>query len=161
MRSSYKYIGSIIDYVKINKNFFWNVNDKRYFLIDSIFSELLSVKKQGELTIYVCRKIGEEKTFLVVNKGEFYSHGNDLHSAVSDLEFKIASDKLKNEPINEDTIVTVKYYRLITGACEFGVKEWMKKNNITKDEILAKDLLKLLEKTNAYGLEKFKKLLTF
>jgi hypothetical protein len=36
----------------------------------------------------------------------------------------------------------------ITGT-EFGVKDWMKQNNILKDEIKASELLPILEKTNA------------
>lgn len=64
------------------------------------------------------------------------------------------------EPIKEDTILTIQYYRLLTGACEFGVKEWMSSNNINEG-ITAKELLPILEKTNAYGLSKFKQLITF
>ena len=49
----------------------------------------------------------------------------------------------------------------MTGACELGVKNWIEQNEIKKDKIKAKDLLPILEKTNAYGLSNFKKLLTF
>jgi len=37
----------------------------------------------------------------------------------------------------------------------------MEQNKITKEEIKAGELLKLLEKTNAYGLDRFKSLITF
>lgn len=55
---------------------------------------------------------------------------------------------------------SIQYYRLLTGACEFGVREWMKDNKIDEG-ITAKELLPILERTNAYGLDKFKKLITF
>ena len=63
------------------------------------------------------------------------------------------------------------YYRTITGACDSGVRSWMKSNNIPykiKDgkttelkPIKAIDLLPMLKKTNAYGFEKIEKLITF
>ena len=71
------------------------------------------------------------------------------------------SDKLKKEPITESTIIDIKYYRLITGACELGVKSWVEQNKITKDSYTAKELLPILEQTNAYGLDKFKSLIVF
>lgn len=86
------------------------------------------------------------------------------------MNFKFIAEKLKSAPINKDTLFTVKYYRTVTGACDFGCRTWMKNNNIPfdviedktveKTPIKAKELLVLLEKSNAYGLDKFKKLLT-
>jgi len=68
-------------------------------------------------------------------------------------------------------LFTVKYYRLLTGACEEGVKQWMQNNGveysikddsvIEKQPIKAIDLLPMLEKSNAYGIEKIKSLITF
>jgi hypothetical protein len=97
----------------------------------------------------------------VAEKDNFFAHGNDIKKAISDLQFKIVADKLKKEPIHEDTEITVNHYRLITGACELGVKSWMEQNNITVESIKAKDLLPILKKTNAYGLERFQNLITF
>ena len=105
--------------------------------------------------------------FLAEKEG-FFSHGITLKRAISDLKFKIISEKLKNEPIKEDTLLTVKYYRLITGACDAGTRDFMQRNGLefeivdgeTKEihPIKAKDLLTLLEKNNAYGVDKFKSL---
>ena len=156
-----KMINSNVKPVSINKNFFWRKNNKTYALIDSIFCEILNEKVSNDNTIFKANRIGKENEFFIVKKENYYSHGEDLHKAIEDLNFKIASEKLKKEPILEDTIMTIDRYRIITGACEFGVKEWIKANNIKSNEILAKDLLPLLEKTNAYGLDKFKKLIKF
>jgi len=49
-------------------------------------------------------------------------------------------------------------YRLITGACELGCNDWIRNNNIQVEEISVRDLIPLLEKTNAYGVEKIKNL---
>jgi len=101
-------------------------------------------------------KIVKQECF-VAEKGKFTAHGETVKKAIQDLEFKIISEKLKNEPIKKDTIITIQYYHSITGACELGIKDWMKSNGI-KDKIKAIDLLPILKKTNAYGFEKFKQL---
>jgi hypothetical protein len=82
-----------------------------------------------------------------------------VKEAISDLQFKIAADRFKNEPITMDTVIDVSRYRAITGACLFGVNQWREQNGITSDTITVKELLPLLEKTNAYGLKKFKSLI--
>ena len=165
-KNNSKYIGTRdIPRPRINKNFFWDKNGKRYAMIDGIFCEILSEKKQtiqeNEVTVFNAQKINKSDTFYIVKSEEYCAHGQDLKKAFEDLTFKIASEKLKNEPIEADTMITVNHYRLITGACEFGVKNWMRENNITSEEIKAEDLLKILKKTNAYGLESFRKLVRF
>lgn len=79
--------------------------------------------------------------------------------------------KKKSFPIKKTTKFTVKYYRLLTGACDLGVRSWMEANNIPytiegqdtveKKPMTAEELVPLLEKTRAYGFEKVKSLLTF
>ena len=76
------------------------------------------------------------------------------------MQFKIISEQLKKEPIKADTIIDIKYYRLITGSCEIGVKSFIDSHRL-KESYKAKDLLPILEKNRAYGLEKFKSLITF
>ena len=102
--------------------------------------------------------IVKKNTIYLSEKDGFFAHGETIKKSIEDLEFKILSEKLKNEPIKKDTILTIQYYRLLTGACELGVKEWMSTNKIDEG-ITALELLPILEKTNAYGLEKFKKLM--
>ncbi len=103
----------------------------------------------------------KSKICYVAEKGKFMAHGETIHKAIEDVNFKFIAEKLKNEPIKKDTIITINHYRLITGACEFGIKSWMQNNGITAESIIASELLPMLEKTNAYGLNNFKKLITF
>jgi hypothetical protein len=103
----------------------------------------------------------KKKYCFVAEKDNFYAHGETIKKAISDLQYKIVVEKMKNEPIKADTIITVAHYRAITGACELGVKSWMEQNKINVTEIKACDLLPILKQTNAYGFEKFKKLVTF
>jgi hypothetical protein len=112
----------------------------------------------------------------LAEKDGFYAHGKTVKEAISDVQFKIVAEKLKNEPIYENTMLTVKHYRLITGACDLGCRNFMEQNGIEfevivnpngisetveKNPISAKELLPILEKSNAYGYEKFKQLIQF
>jgi len=138
-----------------NKLFFWQ--NGKYVSADNIFTEVLN--KRGN--IYRVRKLDSTKEFYLVTDGETHAHGDTLKKAKEDFEFKLISEKLKNEPILADTLININYYRTVTGACEMGVKSWMQQNNMTKESYKAKDLLPILKKTNAYGYEKFKQLVNF
>ena len=139
-----------------------------YKSIDNTLFVIESEKTTKGINIYsgyVINKFEKGKAIkqkcYVAEKGKFYAHGNDVKKAISDLQFKLISEKLKNEPITKDTMIDINYYRLVTGACEMGVKNWMEVNEITQEKIKASELLPILEKSNAYGLEKFKKLITW
>ena len=151
--------------VKLNVKFLNKVN---YIVADGKAFLIESQKTSKGITIYSgfnikgvknC-KITKHDTIYLASKDNFFAHGETVKKAVEDLQFKIVSEKLNNEPIKKDTVLTIKYYRLLTGACELGVKQWMSENKIDEG-IKASELLPILIKTNAYGLEKFKKLITF
>ena len=97
----------------------------------------------------------------ISEKDGFFAHGETIKKAISDVQFKAIADQLKKEPIKPETIITDQYYRIITGACEMGIKSWKQSHNVKADEITAKELLPILEKTNAYGYERFKQLCNF
>ncbi|TDQ12218.1 hypothetical protein, partial [Pedobacter metabolipauper] len=113
------------------------------------------------------KKIKRQDAF-VAEKDGFYAHGETVKKAISDVQFKIVAEKLKNEPILPDTVITINHYRLITGACEMGVNSWME-NTFTEKErvdvaengIKASKLLPILKKKNAYGLDRFTSLVAF
>ena len=136
--------------------------------IDNILFVIDSEKTTKGIKIYsgynfiklADKKIVKEECF-VANKGEHFAHGESIKKAIQDVQFKAIAETLRKEPIKKDTIITMQYYRIVTGACEMGCKSWMQKNNITKESYKASELLPLLEKTNAYGLERFKSLITF
>jgi len=164
LRSETKHISANVSLV--NNNFFWDVKGKRYAKIDGIFCEILN-KKESNLNgdiyiVYSGKKVNKNEYFYIVNKGNYYAHGNKLDKAFEDLQFKVMAEKLKKEPIHADTIVSVKHYRLVTGACEMGCNSWLAQNNLDgTTEMKASDLLPLLKESNAYGYENFKKLISF
>jgi hypothetical protein len=129
----------------------------KYIKVDGILCEVL-VARGNVYKIKIAGKLVE--SFLVTN-GTDWAHGATLKKANEDLHFKVISEKLKKDPIKKDTIITMQYYRIVTGACEQGCKSWMQQNGIPDEPIKAIDLLPILEKTNAYGKKQFKKLITF
>ena len=134
-----------------------------YCFFDGILSKVISMR---EIKGYVIYKTPFE---FISQKSTYTSHAKTIKRAIEDLEFKIISEKLKNNPITLDTKITVKYYRLITGACDIGCRQWMQTNKVPfkivdnftveLNPIKAKDLIPILKKSNAYGFEKFKSLL--
>ena len=107
-------------------------------------------------------KVIQKQPCFVSEKDGFTAHGYTVKKSISDLQFKIVADKLKKEPINADTVVSINHYRLITGACEFGCKSWLEQNGLTEtEEMRADKLLPMLQKTGAWGYERFKQLVTF
>ena len=132
-----------------------------------------NIKK--DILIYKIKIVGQFKESWLVVKGNYSAHGETLKKANEDLQFKIVAEKLKKEPIKPDTIITVEYYRIVTGACREGIRLWLTANNIPhtvtgtgdnmrvveKTPIKAKDLLPILEKSHAWGFECFKSLITF
>ena len=135
--------------------------------IDGYLFVIESTKVKGDTTIYkgyniknVKGKVITKDECYVAEQGVYYAHGKTIKKAIEDVNFKTISEKLKKEPINKDTVIDMKYYRLITGACEMGVQSFIKGNGL-KESYKASELLPILEQSNAYGLSKFKELLTF
>jgi hypothetical protein len=129
--------------------------------VDSYCFVIEKQRKFKDVIIYTGYNFGESIKCYVAEKDGFTAHGKTPKDAIKDLEFKIIAEKMKNDPIDKDTVITVEYYRAVTGACEFGVRSWMKENKIKVEEIKAGELLPILKKSGAYGVEKFQKLLRF
>ena len=117
---------------------------------DDIFSIITSVKKVGEYTFYL-----DIEGHYIAQIGNYTAHAKNLKKAVEDLNFKIKRDKIKQDGIASDTVMTAELYRTITGACDMGVKGFISRHGI-QEGITAIELLKILEANNAYGLDAFK-----
>lgn len=137
-----------------NKLLVWQ--DGKYIKADGIFTEVVNKRNNA----YRVKKINSQKEFYLVTDGKTHAHGDTLKKATEDFNFKLIAEKIKKDPITKDTVITIQYYRIVTGACEFGCKEFVDKHKL-KDSYKAKDLLPILEKHNAYGLDRIKSLITF
>jgi len=99
----------------------------KYALVDGIFGEV--VRKRGN--IIKMRKIAGKEFYVVTDGNGKYSHGDTLKEAREDLIFKI--DNRRKSDFEHLTIGSVMSYadavvcyRVITGACSFGVKDFVK-----------------------------------
>ena len=149
---------------KFTANVLINLNyksvDNTLFVINSEKSiQGIKIYKGYNLTGLENSNIKKEECF-VAEKDSFFAHGITVKKAIKDLQFKIVAKKLKKNPILPDTKITVEYYRIVTGACEHGTKSFQKQYNL-KDEYSAKELLPILEKHGAYGIQNFKKLINW
>jgi hypothetical protein len=134
--------------------------DNKMFVIESEKTSKGIKILTGYNLIGITKSKIQKEACYVAEKDNFFAHGETVKKAISDLQFKIVSETLKSAPIKADTIIDIKYYRLITGSCQMGVDSFIKQHGL-RDSYKAKDLLPILEKNNAYGLERFKKLITF
>lgn len=101
--------------------------DGKYIKVDGIFSEVLH--RRGN--VRVVKRVGlDEIAYLVTDGDGRWSHGDTLKEAKNDLIYKISNtDKSKYNDYTLDTKVTfeegIEMYRVITGACSFGVKDFV------------------------------------
>ena len=154
-----------------NKNYKLIYKDNITFLAEHKRRSKNTIIYSGLINLSIKSGVLKSTKAYLVEEGCFSAHGQTLKKAMEDLKFKIISEKIKNEPINADTKITLEIYRMITGACEIGCRHFMDMVNIPykiineklveDTPILAKDLLPLIEKHNSYGYDKFKQLVTF
>ena len=113
--------------------------------VDGIMCEVLN--KKGNL--YRVKKLyGNEELYLLTDGNGKWAHGETLDEAKQDLLFKICKRNkedykdltLESELSFEEAVVC---YRVITGACSFGRKDFIKnrlkevKSNYSIEEIIA------------------------
>ena len=121
---------------------------------DGILARIVSQRGPVQRVI-ICGKT--EVSFLVTN-GDAWSHGKTLAEASDGLMFKIGSrDKSEFKAWTLDRVVTrgeaIKAYRVITGACEGGVRAWMETRS-TPEKITVKEIIALTK--GAFGAGEFK-----
>ena len=105
----------------------------KYISVDGILSEV--IYKKGK--IYKVKDIYRDKESFVVTDGNgTYSHGFTLKKAKEDLSYKINKNR-KLEPFKSLTLDSklsfekaIECYRTITGACELGIKKFLKQEKI-------------------------------
>ena len=132
------YLNSVVDtesisFTQINRDF---IDFKNGFVkCDGIFMEVDSHRGN----VWIGHKVGsKEKVFLVTDGNQKYSHGYTLKEAKEDLIFKVDGrrpDDFKH--LNKESVLlmseAVIAYRVITGACGFGVKDYIK-NRLPKEK---------------------------
>ena len=137
---------SITNTSRINKNapeiLFWK--NGKYVLVDGIFAEVIR-KRNG---VFKLKKPNSSKVFFCVTDGNGrYAHGDTVQAAKDDLLYKISSDDRREQykDIALDSILTfeecIRFYRVMTGACAFGVKNFIESNNIKRRSYTVREIL--------------------
>ena len=127
----------------------------KYIKVDDMFCEVL--KKRGN--VWKCKKIGKKKHFYVVSDGKGkFAHGDTVKEAKEDLIYKISNrnkDEFKNLSLKSVLSFEkmIECYRVITGACGFGVREFVESNKIEQKEYTIEEVIELTK--NSYGSSSF------
>jgi len=108
--------------------------DGKYIMVDGILSKV--IHKRGNI-YKVCDIINKDKISYIVTDGINYSHGESIKKAKEDLLYKISNrDKSIYNSLTTNSELSFKEsiicYKVITGACGFGIKDFVERNNIPK-----------------------------
>ena len=152
----------ITDTSMVNRKFTVNMVDKlwsnsKYIKVDGIFAE--KVNRHGN--VWEVKNINGTKTFFIVTDGNGkYAHGDTIQEAKKDLIYKISNrDKSEYENLTLDSELTfeeaIECYRVITGACSFGTKDFVE-NYLSekKDKYTIREMIELTK--GRYGNKIFK-----
>ncbi len=133
---------------------------------DGISYIVLSSRKKGDVEILSCRraqikaqKIIGEKLF-IAKKGDQTAHALDIKTALEELAFKTGErdiEQYKNMP--KSTCKSPQdwayVYRMVTGACQYGTKDFMERKGKLKKTYTLSEILE--ETKGAFGHEAFRR----
>jgi hypothetical protein len=126
LSSGSKYIGASVPGVRIPGVEFLQWENGKFALMDGIFGEV--IKHKGNL--WKMRKINGTEFYVVGDGNGNFSHGETAEDAAQDLIFKVTNKTTDDyKDMTRETVLEFKdavcAYRVITGACSFGVKDFV------------------------------------
>ena len=154
----------ITDTSMVNRKFTVDLVNKiwansKFIRADGVFTEVLSHHNN----VWEVKKIASTKSFYLVTDGHGkYAHGDTIQEAKKDLLYKISNrDKSEYEKLTLDSVLTfeeaIECYRIITGACSFGTKNFVETILPEKDKKASYSIREMIEITRGqYGNETFK-----
>ena len=126
----------------------------KYIKVDGMFTEVLKAKGN----VYKVRNLNSAKAFFVITDGAGkYAHGESVSKAKTDLIYKLSGDESKESyrHLTLESILPfeecITFYRVITGACSFGVREFIESSGIENRTYSIAELVKLTK--GRYGSE--------
>jgi len=124
-----------------------------FIFADNILAKLISQRKSGSTVVLKVVIAGNIETSYVIEKNGVYSHGKTIKEAKASLIFKVSDrDTTRFKTWKLDTKITaadaIASYRAITGACEFGVKNFCEGKDLNR-KYTPKEIIKLT--ADAYG----------
>jgi hypothetical protein len=151
------YLGSGMkcESTKLPSNHVFSWQGGKYVNIDQIFCEVVS--NRG--SVWKVKKINQDKVFYIVTDGEKFAHGDSIKEARESLIFKIKDrDTSKYKGLKKSSKLSypemIQCYRTITGACEFGVRNFISTNiPKPKNKYSIQEIITLTK--NQYGNSEF------
>ena len=142
---------------------------KEVKLIDNQIVIINSTKRFRDYQIYSVQDnqdyFNNDKVFKIVSKKYdekiYYAHCEHIKKGIEDVNFKIARENYNLSEIaqqikTKENIINWYDYRLITGACEFGTKEWLDQNNYTTNDTMnIHDFYEKYKEQHPYAFDKF------
>ena len=127
-------------------------------LYKGVCYNILSRKMVDIYTVYYVErfKSNQDRKFFVATKQKAYGTGETVEGAIRECKERYLTPDLleRYKDLNIDSYISSVDYRLITGACDKGVIEWLETNKIAPEEkIQVRELLTLLK--DKYGYEDF------
>lgn len=137
----------------------WSFYDNKG--IYSTIHPSINHRKKTEIDYGFTKTVISKRKF---DKKWFYAHGKTRDEAKKDLKYKIVNYikrkkyDLRQSRFNEffkklrfDSIINIRRYRFLTGACQFGCEQFADRNNLPHNaRIKVSDLLRILT-DNDYG----------
>ena len=141
-----------------------DIDGQKFEIMDGFGCVVLSKKQKDGVTIRHCRKSrfkdGEPagEVFYVASRAGHNAHGTTIKLAMDELAFKTGSrDVSQWRDMDPETTKTpeewASVYRMITGACQYGTREFMSRRTLKETYTLAEILA---ETQGAYGHERFR-----
>ena len=132
-------------------------------MIDGIKSVVINnkgkIKKTNVIDIET-NTIGKEIIYIVSDNNGNFAHGKTIKEAKESLLYKLSSrdtSQYKNLTLKSKLTFeeAIKMYRVITGACEFGTKQFVEQNKIENRQYTIEEIIEITK--NQYGNEALQK----
>ncbi|MAI17123.1 MAG: hypothetical protein CBC71_06185 [Rhodobacteraceae bacterium TMED111] len=125
-------------------------------IADGILSKI--IRHKGD--VYKVVNHGEKTQSYLVTDGVNYAHGKTLKEARDSLVYKISDrDKSAYKGKTPGDVMSkaeiIKMYRVVTGACEGGVRAFVEAQDSEKEKYKVSEIIELTK--GQYGHEEFKK----
>lgn len=107
--------------------------ERSHIFTDGIQKRFVEKREINGVTVYCC----DDGSFVVERDGKS-AHGDTVEAAIEDLRYKVREDRdaaaYLGWRVDKDKVLTleeaIEGYRVITGACEYGVKDFLNKTKI-------------------------------
>ncbi|WP_457797598.1 hypothetical protein [Methylocystis sp. S23] len=141
------------------------LDGRAFAIFDGMGCVVLSEKEIEGVTVRHCQKshfdtgecIGDK--FYVASSNGKNAHGDSIREAIEELAFKGGErnvEQYRNMPLDTEKSPQdwAFVYRMVTGACQFGVREFIGSKGQLKESYSLKEILE--ETRGAFGHDKFK-----